>query len=250
MQDVTDVHVVHYHNLSSGGPLGTWFVGLHPNRWPLAASMQGSDNSPRQLFRRRRYWPRGSTPRHFRNQACVLAVAFAFLPPLLPPLQVRQLADSLDDADVAAISALPGLMGMSKVYRAGDDADSQMYGKKNTLAVAMILFTHMTPDQVAAMLGIVVPGEGERVAECAWVQHAKPQAFFAVGQTVLRALHQTVPECRQSLQSWSAERAARQRFSGAQQACITLSLPDVQTGRCRTVGLKHKQSTQGCTSGH
>lgn len=75
-------------------------------------------------------------------------------------LQVRQLADTLDGADVAAISALPGLMGMPKVYRAGDDSDSQMYGKKNALAVAMIMFSHMTPDQVVAMLGMVVPGEG------------------------------------------------------------------------------------------
>jgi hypothetical protein len=31
-------------------------------------------------------------------------------------LQVCQLADTLDDADVAAISALPGLMGMPKDY--------------------------------------------------------------------------------------------------------------------------------------
>jgi hypothetical protein len=85
-------------------------------------------------------------------------------------LQVRQVADTLDDADVAAISALPGLMGMPKVYRAGDDIDSQMYGKKNALAVAMIMFSHMTPDQVVAMLGMVVPGKG--VLHCYLALHA------------------------------------------------------------------------------
>lgn len=60
---------------------------------------------------------------------------------------------------MAAISALPGLMGMPKLYRAGDDIDSQLYAKKNALAVAIILFAHMSPDQLVTLLSTVVPGE-------------------------------------------------------------------------------------------
>lgn len=77
---------------------------------------------------------------------------------LLQCLQVRQLADALDGADVAQISAMPGLLGMPKIYRAGDDIDSQLYAKKSAIAVAMLLFSHMTPDQAVAMAGVLIPG--------------------------------------------------------------------------------------------
>lgn len=73
-------------------------------------------------------------------------------------LQVRQLADALDGADVVQISALPGLLGMPKIYRAGDDIDSQLYAKKTAIAAAMVLFSHMTPDQAVSMAGMLIPG--------------------------------------------------------------------------------------------
>lgn len=50
-------------------------------------------------------------------------------------------------------------MGMPKLHRAGDDIDSQLYAKKNALAVAIVMFSHMTPDQLATLLSTVVPGE-------------------------------------------------------------------------------------------
>jgi hypothetical protein len=73
-------------------------------------------------------------------------------------LQVRQLADALDGADVAQISALPGLLGMPKIYRAGNDIDSQLHAKKSAIAVAMVLFSHMTPDQAVSLAGVLTPG--------------------------------------------------------------------------------------------
>lgn len=68
--------------------------------------------------------------------------------------------DTLDATDVAEMSAVPGLLGFPKIYRAGDDADSQLYAKKTALAVAMTLFSHMTADQAVMMAGMLIPGAG------------------------------------------------------------------------------------------
>lgn len=73
-------------------------------------------------------------------------------------MQVRQLADALDGTDIAEISSLPGLLGMPKIYRAGDDIDSQMYAKKTAIAVAILLFSHMKPDQAVTIAGLLIPG--------------------------------------------------------------------------------------------
>lgn len=64
----------------------------------------------------------------------------------------------LDGPDVAAISAIPGLLGLPKVYRAGADIDSQLHAKKTAIAVAITLFSHMTPEQAVVMAGMLIPG--------------------------------------------------------------------------------------------